>query len=243
MQIQSKFAASGLFGALVLLAAAAPVAEAQFGGILPTPHVAVGGVGSTLGLGADVAVGLGKHIVLRGSRTVGSIGADRSIQEQPYNIFAKANNRSFMLDIHPFGGGIYLSVGRVINNSTIALTGQPSPSGTYTFNGQSYAADSVGTLMGAVRLPEKPTFFGFGWDHTFGNSWPASLTSRFGVLHQDKARVELAATGPYGQPSNPAHASFQAQLEAERVKQEQSLDKSTVRNLPVFELGLRLRLF
>jgi hypothetical protein len=238
-----KIASTGVLGALALLVAGAPVAQAQLGGFLPTPHVAVGGVGSTLGLGGDVALGLGKHIVLRHSRTVGSIGASRSIQDQPYNIFAKANNQSYMLDIHPFGGGVYLSVGRVINRSTIALTSDAPPGGTYTINGQSYASDSVGTLVGAVRLPEKPMFFGFGWDHTFGNSWPASLTSRIGVLHQDKARVELAATGPYGQSSNPSNASFRTELEAERVKQEQSLDKSTVRNLPVFELGLRVRLF
>jgi hypothetical protein len=147
-----------------------------------------------------------------------------------------------MLDIHPFAGGVYVSVGKVQNHSTIALTGQPT-NGSYTFNGQSYAADSVGSLVGAIRLPQTPMFFGFGWDHTFGNSWPASITSRLGVLHQDKAQLDLNATGPYGQASNPAHAQFQAQLDAERAKQEASLDKSVVRNLPVVEIGMRVRLF
>jgi hypothetical protein len=227
--------------ALALLAAAAPASHAQ--GITSLlPHVAIGGVGSTLGLGGDVAVGLGSFIVVRAARNVGSIGADRTIQGQAYNLFAKADNRSLMLDIHPFGGGIYVSVGKVQNRSTIALTGTPT-NGSYTFNGQSYAADSVGNLMGAVLLPENPMFFGFGWDHTFGNAWGASITSRLGVLHQDKAQLDLSATGPYGQASNPAHAQFQAQLDAERVNQETSLDKSVVRNLPVVEIGLRVRLF
>ena len=209
---------------------------------IPFPHLAVGGVGSSLGFGGDVAIGLGSHIVVRASRTVGAIGANRSIQAQPYALFAKADNRSFMVDIHPFGGGIFVSAGRVINHSTIALTGEPN-GGSYTFNGQSYAADSVGTLRGVIRLPEKPTFFGLGWDHTFGNRWPSSITSRLGVLHQDRAQLDLTASGPYGQASNPAHASFQAQLDAERATQEQGLDKSTVRNMPVVEIGLRLRLF
>ena len=227
--------------ALALLVAVAPASHAQ--GITSLlPHVAVGGVGSTLGLGGDVAVGFGSYIVVRGAMNRGSIGMDQTFQSQPYNVFAKADNRSFMLDIHPFAGGIYVSVGKVQNHSTITLTGTPT-NGSYTFNGQSYAADSVGNLMGAVRLPENPMFFGFGWDHTFGNAWGASITSRLGVLHQDKAQLDLSATGPYGQASNPAHAQFQAQLDAERTKQEASLDKSVVRNLPVVEIGLRVRLF
>jgi hypothetical protein len=228
--------------ALALVAASAPAASAQLG-IVSMPHVAVGVVGSTLGLGGDVAIGFGNHIVIRGSQHAGSIGASRSLSAQPYDLFAKADNRSFMLDIHPFGGGIYVSAGKVINKSTIALTGTPT-GGSYTINGNSYAADSVGSIVGGIQLPESSMFYGLGWDHTFGNSWPASLTSRIGVLRQDKVTLSLNATGPYGQTSNPAHASFQAQLDAERMKQEQSAsDQSIVKNMPVVELGLRLRLF
>ena len=229
--------------ALALLSAAAPAAQAQFGDVLSLPHLAVGLVGSTLGLGGDVAIGFGKHIVLRGSQHGGSIGASRSLSSQPYDLFAKADNRSFMLDFHPFGGGIYLSAGKVINKSTIALTGTPT-GGSYTFNGQAYPADSVGSVIGAIQLPENSMFYGLGWDHTFGNSWPASLTSRIGVLRQDKVTLALSATGPYGQASNPSYASFQAQLDAERLKQEQSAsEQSFIKNMPVIELGLRLRLF
>jgi hypothetical protein len=227
--------------ALALLVAVAPATHAQ-GITTLLPHVAVGGVGSTLGLGGDLAIGFGNYIVVRAARNVGSIGMDQTVQSQAYNLFAKADNRSLMLDVHPFGGGIFVSVGKVQNRSTITLTGTPT-NGSYTFNGQSYAADSVGNLMGAIRLPENPMFFGFGWDHTFGNAWGASITSRLGVLHQDKAQLDLSATGPYGQTSNPAHAQFQAQLDAERAAQEASLDKSVVRNLPVLEIGMRIRLF
>lgn len=228
--------------ALALLSAVAPSATAQLG-MLSMPHVAVGVVGSTLGMGGDVAVGFGKHIVVRGSQHAGSIGASRSLSTQPYDLFAKADNRSFMLDVHPFGGGIYLSAGKVINKSTIALTGTPT-GGNYTFNGQSYPADSVGNVIGAIQLPENSMFYGLGWDHTFGNKWPASLTSRIGVLRQDKVKLALSATGPYSQATNPANLTFQAQLEAERLKQEQSAgEQSIVKNMPVVELGLRLRLF
>jgi hypothetical protein len=229
--------------ALALLVSTAPAAQAQLGGMLPIPHIAVGLVGSTLGLGGDVALGLGKFIVVRGSQHAGSIGANRSLSSQPYELFAKADNRSFMLDIHPFGGGIYVSAGKVINKSTIALTGTPT-GGSYSFNGTSYPADSVGSIVGAIKLPESSMFYGLGWDHTFGNSWPASLTSRVGVMRQDQVTLALNATGPYGQASNPAHASFQAQLDAERLKQEQSAsNESYIKNMPVVELGLRLRLF
>jgi hypothetical protein len=229
--------------ALACLVTVAPVAEAQFGGLISMPHLAVGIVGSTLGLGGDVAVGLGKFIVVRGSQHAGSIGTSRSLSSQPYELFAKADNRSFMLDIHPFAGGIYVSAGKVINKSTISLTGTPT-GGSYTFNGTAYPADSVGSVIGAIQLPESSLFYGLGWDHTFGNSWPASLTSRIGVLRQDQVKLALSATGPYGQASNPAHASFQAQLDAERLKQEQTAsNESYIKNMPVVELGLRVRLF
>jgi hypothetical protein len=239
MHSRNRFASAAV---LVLLTVAAPTAQAQLG-MIPKPQIAVGLVGSTLGLGGDVAVGLGRHIVIRGSQHAGSIGASRSLSSQPYDLFAKADNRSFMLDIHPFGGGIYLSAGKVINKSTIALTGTPT-GGNYTFNGQAYAADSIGSVIGAISLPESSMFYGLGWDHTFGNSWPASLVSRVGVLRQDKVKLALSANGPYSQASNPAHASFQANLEAERLKQEQSAsEQKFVKNMPVVELGLRLRLF
>lgn len=229
--------------ALALLVLLAPAAQAQLGDMLPIPHVAVGVVGSTLGLGGDVALGLGKFVVLRGSQHAGSIGASRSLSSQPYELFAKADNRSFMLDVHPFGGGIYVSAGKVINKSTIALTGTPT-GGSYTFNGTSYPADSVGSVIGAIQLPQSSMFYGLGWDHTFGNSWPASLTSRIGMLRQDQVKLALSATGPYGQASNPAHASFQAQLDAERLKQEQAASNDRyIKNMPVVELGLRVRLF
>lgn len=228
---------------LALIVAAAPSAQAQFGGLVSMPHVAVGVVGSTLGLGGDVAIGFGKFIVVRGSQHAGSVGTSRTISAQPYDLFAKADNRSYTLDLHPFGGGIYVSAGKVINKSIIALTGTPT-AGTYTFNGQSYEADSVGSIIGAIELPESSMFYGLGWDHTFGNAWPASLTSRVGVLRQDKVKLSLAATGPYGQATNPAYASFQAALDAERLKQEQSAsEQSFVKNMPVVELTLRLRLF
>jgi hypothetical protein len=121
--------------ALALVVAMAPSAHAQLGGLVSMPHVAVGVVGSTLGLG--------------GAQHAGSVGASQTISAQPYDLFAKADNRSFMLDLHPFGGGIYVSAGKVINKSTIALTGTPT-GGTYSFNGQSYAADSVGSIIGAL---------------------------------------------------------------------------------------------
>ena len=228
--------------ALALVLAAAPAVHAQLGG-LPRPHIAVGIVGSTLGLGGDVAVGLGRFVVVRGSQHGGSIGASRDLSSQPYDIFAKADNRAFMLDLHPFGGGIYVSAGKIINKSSIALTGTPT-NGSYTFNGTSYPADSVGNVVGSITMPENSMFYGLGWDHTFGNTWPASLMSRVGVVRQDQVKLALGATGPYGQASNPNHASFQAQLDAERVKQEQSAsEQKYVKNMPVVELGLRLRLF
>jgi hypothetical protein len=225
------------------LVLAAPAAHAQLGSLVSMPHVAVGLVGSTLGLGGDVAIGVGRFVVVRGSQHAGSVGASRSIATQPYDLFAKADNRSFMLDLHPFGGGIYVSAGKVINKSTIALTGTPT-GGNYTFNGQSYPADSVGSVIGAIQLPENSMFYGLGWDHTFGNSWPASLTSRVGVLRQDKVKLSLSATGPYSQASNPAHAQFQTQLDAARAEQEQNAsNQSFIKNMPVIELGLRVRLF
>ena len=122
-------------------------------------------------------------------------------------------------------------------------TGTPT-GGSYTFNGQAYPADSVGSVIGAIQLPENSMFYGLGWDHTFGNAWPASLVSRVGVLRQDQVKLALSATGPYSQTSNPAHAQFQAQFDAERASQENAASNDRyIKNMPVVELGLRLRLF
>jgi hypothetical protein len=241
--MHNKSRLASVVATFALVAIAAAPAQAQFLDIVSIPKLGVGIVGSTLGLGGDVTLGFGSHIVLRGAKTAGSIGVDQTFQSQAYNIFAKADNESVMLDVHPFGGGLYVSVGRVMNHSKFLLTGTPS-GGSYTFNGTAYPADSVGTLNGSIKLPDSPTFFGFGWDHTFGNAWPVSLTSRLGVLHQDKVQLDLSASGPYGQASNPAHAQFQAQLDAERTKQEQSInEKGYVKNLPVVELAIRARVF
>src|SRR5258705_11795579 len=45
--------------ALALLVAGASTAQAQLGSLVSLPHVAVGLVGSTLGLGGDVPIGIG----------------------------------------------------------------------------------------------------------------------------------------------------------------------------------------
>lgn len=231
---------AGRAAAALALIIAAPVAGAQG---IPMPRLAIGGIGSTLGFGGDIAVGLTRFVVVRASRTAGSIGSSRPMSGQAYNMFTKADNRALMVDLHVFGGGIFVSAGQVDNRSTLSLTGSPAANGTYTFNGQSYAADSVGTLTGLIQLPAKPLFLGLGWDHTFGNKWPASIVSRVGVLRQDAAKLALNVSGPIGQASHPNYASFQAALDAERAKQEQTLDKGSVRNLPVVELGMRVRLF
>ena len=56
-------------------------------------------------------------------------------------------------------------------------------------------------------------------------------------------RLDLTASGPYGDASNPNHAAFQTQLDAERTRQEDGLDRGVIRNLPVFEIGMRVRVF
>ena len=152
-------------------------------------------------------------------------------------MFAKADNRSIMLDIHPFGGGIYVSAGKVMNKSTIALTGTPT-GGSYTVNGNAYPADSVGSVIGALQLPRELDVLraGLGSHLRQRVAGVARLAHRRAPPGQGEAVARRH--GPLRPGDEPQLRLFQAQLDAERMKQEQAAgEQSIVKNMPVDRAG------
>ena len=79
------------------------------------------------------------------------------VDPHEYTFRASTRIETAALGLDWLNKGIFVSVGKVQNHSTIALTGTPT-NGSYTFNGQSYAADSVGNLIGARYAAAAPQF-------------------------------------------------------------------------------------
>jgi hypothetical protein len=206
------------------------------------PQIAFGLQASTLGLGGDLAVGLGRRLALRGAIHRGSIGTESDLEDISYRATAQADAMSFSVDVHPFANRFYLTAGVVRQKSALRLLAQPGTDG-FEVDGQSYPADSVGTLRGVVALPEQGTLLGLGFDRTFHKSGRVSLGFRTGVVLQGDAKVSLVADGPITRGSQ-YDAQFAARLEEERAKAEREInEQALVHTLPMLEFTLRVRLF
>jgi hypothetical protein len=105
-------------------------------------------------------------------------------------------------------------------------------SDSYRLNGRSYASAQVGTLSGAVRYPGARPYAGFGWGSPAKNRGALGFSTDVGVVYGHPTAA-LDASGA-------ADPQMRADLEAQRVKTQDQLDKYA-RFYPVLNWGLTYR--
>jgi hypothetical protein len=211
-----------------LMALPAPAADPATGG------VAAAVVGSTLGIGGEVAYRWNGQF---GTRIAGyAFSYSDSGTESGINYDADLDLSSFgaYLDWYPFLHGLRVTAGWFAADNGIDVVGRPGQGGSYDIGGTTFTAAQVGTLSGNADLGSSAPYLGLGWQFgAGGKGFHVNLDA--GVLFQDSPTVQLTSTGGT-QSGNP---QLTQALDSESRDLEDELDKLEL--YPVISLGLGYR--
>ena len=210
---------------VVALVAAAGTAQAA----------GVGVKAGTTGLGVDFGWEIAPTLGGRIGAAALDYKTDVETNDVKYNAKLKAQNVNLFLDWSPLGP-FRLTAGIVPNNNKIDVTGEPSSSGTFTFNGNTYTASQIGSLSGTVKPGNSAApYLGIG----YGNVWTKGVNFYFdlGVMFQGSPKATLSLTcGPAATPAQCAQA--QNDVAAEQTKLEDKLKK--FQYYPVGSIGITI---
>ncbi len=154
--------------------------------------------GGTLGIGAEVGIGLTDSLVLRGGANYLKFSFDSTIDQVDYNMEPELKNGSLLLDWHPFANGFRLTGGVYLNDNEINVDGTyrkdliPSQYQQYA-----YLTDQV-HVKGTVDFNTVAPYAGLGWASNHGGKgWGVAFD--IGVMFQGEPNVsDLHAESPFG---------------------------------------------
>ena len=187
-----------------------------------------GGVGlraGTTGLGADYGFDIAPTLGGRVGVSAMQFNTHVDTSDVRYDAKTKVLTGSLLLDWSPLGP-FRISGGFMPNDNKVDLTGQPSGGGTFP---------AGSSLTGQVK-PDKSfaPYLGVG----YGNVWTKGVNFYFdlGVMFQGSPQVSLNLDCGTANPAQCAVA--QAQVEAERQRVQDKVDK--YKYYPVANIGLTI---
>ena len=204
------------YGRWLLMAALAAAGSAQAGGI--------GLRAGTTGLGADLGWAVAPTLGGRVGLSAMNVNTDVETSDVSYDAKVKLANLNLFLDWSPLGP-FRISAGFIANNNKIDLNGRPT-SGTSSI-------PPGASLTGTVE-PDRSfaPYLGIG----YGNVWTKGVNFYFdlGVMFQGSPQVSLSCQSP-----TPGQcASIQSQVEAERQRVQDKVDK--YKYFPVANIGITI---
>jgi hypothetical protein len=206
--------------AILAAALAAAAGSTQAGGV----GVRAGTTGVGVDLGGDVLPTLGWRLGVSGM----NVNTHVDTNDVRYDAKAKVLTGSLLLDWSPLGP-FRISGGFMPNRNKIDLTGQPSGSGG------SSVVPAGSSLTGEVK-PERSfaPYLGVG----YGNVWTRGVNFYFdlGIMFQGSPEVSLSLNCGSASPAQCAAA--QSQVEAERQRVQDKVDR--YKYYPVANIGLTI---
>jgi len=170
---------------LRLAAAVAMSAGGAFGagGVGITPKV------GTLGLGADVTLGVAPRLNLRAGYN--GLAYDRDFSVDEAEVTGRLDWRTIpvLLDWHIFEGGFRLSAGGVLNNNEVSISADPTE--PLEVQGAEYWIDS---LDGKITFNPVGWYFGMGYGNAVGKEQRWHFACDFGVMYHGAPDVKAGAT-------------------------------------------------
>ena len=152
-----------------------------------------------------------------------------------YDIEMKLQSVALLGNFFPFHGAFRVSAGIFSNDNKISMDAKPA--GSYDIGNTQYSAADIGTLTAKVSFNKIAPYLGVGWGKRVRKGF--GMTGDIGVLIQGSPKLEMTATGPITDPSNPLHSQFTADLERERLSAQDDL--SDFKMYPVLGIGLSYR--
>lgn len=188
------------------------------------PGIKVG----TLGVGADVTIGIHQRLNLRLNGNYLTYDYDDTIEDIDYNLDLDFSSGMALLDWHPFANGFRISGGAIMNENSIDLKATPNTS--KTIGGHTYTPAQIGNLKGKLDFEDVAPYAGIGFGHAVGENQRLSFVFDLGVLFQSYD-VDLSATGPVSQLPQ-----FQSDLREEENEIQDDLDNFEY--YPVVAIGI-----
>ena len=164
---------------------------------IPAVHAEVGVTASlgTTGAGLHVSVPVMQQLNARFGINGLGYSHDGSTSDVDYDFKLKMRTFDAVLDYFPMSGGFRLTGGVVYNGNKIDANGRPNATGTYTFNGRTYAASAVGKLDGQIDFRNLAPYLGIGWGNAIAREKGWGFSADLGVLFQGSPRTSLSNTG------------------------------------------------
>lgn len=225
--------ALSLVTGLALIVAPADAQRRDAGGQGPNDAFFVSARVSTLGLGADLSRSLARRrLALRFGYSGFSTDFNGTESDIDYAIDLSLSSLAVNADWHPWGNGLFLTGGALVNNNEITAVGEPDGQ-TVEIGDETFLIEDVGTLTGAVDFEDLAPMIGLGWNGAFGRS-RFGFGFSAGVVFQGEPRVTLVADGPIADDP-----TFQEELDRELAELQDEVDGFTL--YPVVNLGLNYR--
>jgi len=203
--------------------------------VLAQSNWSVGAHGGTLGVGAGLGIGLNERLGLRVMGATGSVSRSFSTTDVSYDGKLKMRNAPVLLDFHPGGGAFRISTGVLFNDNRIDVDASPAANATYTFNGVTYTAASVGSATGRITFNNAAPYVGIGFGRPVARDRGPSVSIDLGAAYQGTPKTSLdVACGP----AVPALqcAQLQADVAAEKVRLDEKV--KSYKWYPVLQLHL-----
>ena len=192
--------------------------------------VGVSAKAGTLGLGADLTIGLCDYLGIRGTINGLTYNYNEAFDEANIDADLQLLTYGAILDWHVFGGGFRISIGALVNDNRIDLSADPNE--PLELDGVSY---DIASFTGTVAFDEIAPYVGFGYGNAAGDDGRWHFSCDFGVLYQGDPQVSAMAVA-----KNPViQSALDAAVENERADIEDDISYGGW--YPVIAVGVSFR--
>ena len=185
----------------------------------------------TMGPGVDVAIPLGRKLVVRAGGTFLNMSRTQTEGDEEITVQFDADvswsSFSGMIDFHPFEGGFRLTAGAYLDNREVTALGKPITE--YDLDGKIFQPERLGSLSATFKYDQAISpYLGIGFGDMTRRSRVGFLFD-MGMIYTGEPTFEMVGTGMIAQTADWA-ATMQEGLKSFTW-------------MPVISLGVSLRLF
>jgi hypothetical protein len=206
----------------------------SFNAFATATDIAVGGRAGTLGLGAEVIVGVFPTVNGRLGFNKFDFNYDGTESDVDYEIDLNLESWNALLDWYVFGS-FHFTGGVLSNKNSLDVNASLKSGKLYTIGDLDFSSDQIGTLQGSLDFKKTAGYLGIGWGNPIAAANRLSINFDLGVVFQGAPDATLNASG--GLLSD--IPIFQENLRKEEVDIEEELD--AFEYYPVLSLGVSFR--
>ena len=161
-------------------------------------HAEVGVAGDigTTGIGFHATVPINSSFNARFGLGYLGYNYKGSTSDMDYDLDLKANTYDALLDWYPSKDSAFrITGGLAYNGNKIDVHARSNATGSYTIQGNTYNAASVGSVTGKVSFNKVAPYLGIGWGRPAKDEKGWSFATDLGVLFQGSPKSSLTSSG------------------------------------------------